>query len=241
MRYLEEIAKEYNVEWVYAEVGVPLANGIYSDEEGSRLRGAAPVAAPTGYSIPMAPGSNLGNAYSAPSPTEKSKMQEEKQQQERFEQQQLQFQQQQQQFQQQQLQLQQLQQQDHIKQQEKINQQQLQQQQQQQLEEAANRRLSESNRRNPPHHQSNHWIISNTPPPPDTHIEENPSAPIPYAEAILASSEEQADMPPAYEAVPVAPASRFNDLAARFEALQKKNWNIKTAKNWSVVDKSNFF
>lgn len=37
MRYLEEIAKEYKVDWVNTDIGlgVPMAPGIYSDEEGS--------------------------------------------------------------------------------------------------------------------------------------------------------------------------------------------------------------
>ena len=50
-----------------------------------------------------------------------------------------------------------------------------------------------------------------------------PTAPVmTYAQAVVDHSEEGA--PPPYEAIPVVPASeRFNDLAARFQALQTKN------------------
>ena len=51
MRYLEEISKEYNVDWVNTETEVTTGtgiDGIFSDEEGSRLRGLAPMGTPTG-------------------------------------------------------------------------------------------------------------------------------------------------------------------------------------------------
>jgi hypothetical protein len=48
-RYLEEIAKEYKVDWVDSSAGLAV--------------GEAAVPSPSGYSIPMAPGSLLQSAY----------------------------------------------------------------------------------------------------------------------------------------------------------------------------------
>lgn len=48
-RYLEEIAKEYNVNWAPSDLGISDLN--------------APVPAPAGFSVPMAPGSELRSAY----------------------------------------------------------------------------------------------------------------------------------------------------------------------------------
>ena len=57
IRYLEEIAKEYHVEWSSSSMGLP--------EDLS-----APIASPLGGSIPMAPGSNLRSAYASEVPTQ---------------------------------------------------------------------------------------------------------------------------------------------------------------------------
>lgn len=57
IRYLEEIAKEYQVEWSSSSMGLP--------EDLS-----APIASPLGGSIPMAPGSNLRSAYASEVPAQ---------------------------------------------------------------------------------------------------------------------------------------------------------------------------
>lgn len=51
MRYLEEIAKEGNVDWTPTDIGLPT----------SLLSEAIP--SPQGFSVPMAPGSELRSAY----------------------------------------------------------------------------------------------------------------------------------------------------------------------------------
>ena len=55
-RYLEEIAKEYNVNWTPSDLGISDLN--------------APVPTPGGFSVPMAPGSELRSAYQRKSETE---------------------------------------------------------------------------------------------------------------------------------------------------------------------------
>ena len=106
IRYLEEIAKEYEVEWVSTDLGlprsplplqysVPIPNGgpigrtatishdgrtsLYGSSSSSKIApmpagssssGAGaemflPMASPMGFSVPMAPGSNLEAAYTA--------------------------------------------------------------------------------------------------------------------------------------------------------------------------------
>lgn len=50
VRTLEEIAKENNIEWVPVNLGLPEC-------------GSLPIASPIGFSVPMAPGSDLRNAY----------------------------------------------------------------------------------------------------------------------------------------------------------------------------------
>ena len=52
-RYLEELAKEFNVEWTPTDFGD--ASGVGDP--------ALPVSSPQGFSIPMAPGTQLGSAY----------------------------------------------------------------------------------------------------------------------------------------------------------------------------------
>lgn len=52
-RYLEEIAKEYNVDYTPSDIGLP--NNI-----------DAPIPTPIGFSIPMAPASSLSMAYEVP-------------------------------------------------------------------------------------------------------------------------------------------------------------------------------
>jgi len=55
-KYLEEIAKEYNINWEPTEIGFP--------EDGINSRN--PLPSPIGFSIPMAPGSDLRGVYERP-------------------------------------------------------------------------------------------------------------------------------------------------------------------------------
>lgn len=78
-RYLEEIAKAYNVEWSVPDYGKffpqkPFYNLLFNFnfvelEEASVLPLDAPYPTPSGYSIPMAPGSGLADAYTSSSPS----------------------------------------------------------------------------------------------------------------------------------------------------------------------------
>lgn len=54
-KYLEEIAKYYQVEWTPSDAGCPEDGGMLSE---------APLGSPQGFSVPMAPGSDLRQAYS---------------------------------------------------------------------------------------------------------------------------------------------------------------------------------
>jgi hypothetical protein len=66
VRYLEEIALEYKVDWVNTDIGLPPApislSGIYNDEEGNKVSGkdtspgGGPLSSPSGFSVAMAPG-----------------------------------------------------------------------------------------------------------------------------------------------------------------------------------------
>lgn len=55
-RYLEELAKEFNVEWTPTDFA-DVAGGVDL---------ALPISSPQGFSIPMAPGTQLGSAYQRP-------------------------------------------------------------------------------------------------------------------------------------------------------------------------------
>lgn len=228
--YLEEIAKEYNVEWVNTDLGLPPAQpGIFTDEEGSMFltsnglqRASLPVPSPSGYSIPMAPGSNLGNAYSQSSNIAQVEMQQQQEQQQR-------------QRQQQQIQLQQ--------QQIHSLQQQLQQHEQSIQRQAVQNlpnfsAVSHQSTATTPHstRDSTDYIPHAT----NAAAELSSCAPpIQYAEAMIDSeqslyqdknqnqSQSQCDsLPPPYESITTpkpSSAANFDDLAARFAALQKKN------------------
>ena len=242
---MEEIAKEYNVDWVNTELGSPPAQpGIFTDEEGNTFLvnkgshiGSMPVPSPSGYSIPMAPGSNLSNAYSQSSNLSQEQAQQQRQQQQ-------QQHQQQQQQQQQQLQQQQLQQQHQIQQ----LQEQLQEQEQLILRQS---QQNISNCKDLPHDGTKE--VSQTSGVSTVYksqiscpLAALPStAPLQRAEAVEDSESDyyqsksnnqkinqnshqhQSDsLPPPYEpvATPItSPAAQFDDLAARFAALQKRN------------------